>query len=187
VQVCRVVPSPVQIPRPIPDSYWVRPGRFLAGEYPAAYTPDLTRSRLAALLGAGLDTFVDLTSEGELDPYLLTLREEAEKRDVEVRYHRFAIRDFDIPPPGQMRRTLDALDLALGEGRRVYLHCWGGVGRTGTTVGCYLVRHGLSGPEALSQLAAWWRTVPKSITFPRSPETQAQVEFIRHWGETSRR
>jgi protein-tyrosine phosphatase len=85
-----------------------------------------------------------------------------------------------------MRRTLDALDLALAQGRNVYLHCWGGVGRTGTTVGCYLVRHGLNGADALAQLAAWWRTVPKSRTFPRSPETEAQAEYIRGWSESSR-
>ena len=28
------------------------------------------------------------------------------------------------------------------DGRKVYVHCWGGVGRTGTVVGCYLVRQG---------------------------------------------
>lgn len=173
----------MQIPRPLPNSYWVLPGRFLAGEYPAAWDPDLTRLRLAALLGAGLDTFMDLTSEGELESYLPILREEAEGRAVEVQYHRFAIRDFDIPLPGDMRATLDALDLALAGGRSVYLHCWGGVGRTGTAVGCYLVRHGLSGAEALSQLAAWWQTVPKSLTFHRSPETQAQADFVRQWSE----
>jgi hypothetical protein len=67
----------MQIPRPLPNSYWVLPGRFLAGEYPAAYTAALTRRRLGALLEAGLDTFVDLTSEGELEPYRPTLLEEA--------------------------------------------------------------------------------------------------------------
>jgi len=175
----------MQIPRPLPNTYWVLPGRFLAGEYPAAYAPDLTRRRVVALLEAGLGTFVDLTSEGELDPYLPILLEEARDYHLEVQYHRFGISDLGIPLPGDMRQTLDALDMALAQGRNVYLHCWGGVGRTGTTVGCYLVRHGLTGADALSQLAAWWRTVPKSHTFPRSPETEAQVEYIRQWNESA--
>jgi hypothetical protein len=175
----------MQIPRPIPNAYWVLAGRFLAGEYPAADTSDLSRRRLVALLEAGLDTFVDLTSEGELASYVPLLREEAGSHHMDVHYHRFGIRDFDIPLAADMRHTLDTLDQALAEGRNVYLHCWGGVGRTGTTVGCYLVRHGLSGAYALSQLAAWWRTVPKSSTFLHSPETQAQAEFILHWDEST--
>jgi hypothetical protein len=50
-------------------------------------------------------------------------------------------------------------------------------------VGCYLVRHGLSGKAALAQLAEWWRSVPKSFDFPVSPETEAQTEFVRMWKE----
>jgi hypothetical protein len=176
----------MQNPRPLPNTYWVLPGRFLAGEYPASHAPDLTRQRLDALLSAGLDTFVDLTSAGELQPYVPILLEEADKCRVAAQYHRFAIRDLGVPLPGEMRQALDALDLALAGGRNVYLHCWGGVGRTGTMVGCYLVRHGLSGDDALAQLEAWWRTVPKSAAFPRSPETDGQVEFIRGWQEPSR-
>jgi hypothetical protein len=176
----------MQNSRPLPNTYWVLPGRFLAGEYPASYAPDLTRQRLDALLSAGLDTFMDLTSPGELAPYVPVLLEAADKCRVAARYHRFAIRDLGVPLPEEMRAALDALDLALARGRNVYLHCWGGVGRTGTTVGCYLVRHGLSGDDALAQLAAWWRTVPKSAAFPRSPETDGQVEFIRAWQEHPR-
>ena len=48
-----------------------------------------------------------------------------------------------------------------------------GIGRTGTTIGCYLVRHGLENKQALAQLATWWRAVPKSAYNPQSPETPA--------------
>jgi len=80
-----------------------------------------------------------------------------------------------------MKTILDKLDESLRTGRKVYLHCWGGIGRTGTTVGCYLVRRGMSGAEALSQLDAWWRGVPKSHLHPHSPETLEQAAFIRGW------
>ena len=36
----------------------------------------------------------------------------------------------------------------------VYVHCWGGIGRTGTVVGCWLVRHGMTGDEALAEFAS---------------------------------
>ena len=82
-----------------------------------------------------------------------------------------------------MANILDTIDMSLQEGHKIYLHCWGGIGRTGTTVGCYLVRRGKTGEEALRQLAEWWQKVPKSQYHPRSPETHEQAEFIRTWAE----
>jgi protein tyrosine phosphatase len=82
-----------------------------------------------------------------------------------------------------MIATLNILDEALSKGHNVYLHCWGGIGRTGTTVGCYLVRHGKTGQQALDQIAEWWQDVPKRVFYPRSPQTDAQVQFILDWKE----
>jgi hypothetical protein len=172
-------------PRPIPNAYWVIPGRFLAGEHPAAQGPSYTRHRLDALLQAGLGVFVDLMPISEGFAYETMLEEEATKLQVQAELYRFGIPDFDVPSTEQMRRTLDALDAAVSRGDNLYLHCWGGIGRTGTTVGCYLVRHGLSGEAALAQLAAWWRTVPKSTFHARSPETERQADFIRNWVDSS--
>lgn len=168
-------------PRPIAESYWVIPGRFLAGEYPGAASEAVTRQRLTAFLKAGFNTFINLTTEAELPPYERILNEEAAEYGLNVQHLRFAIGDFGVPRPSQMQTTLQAIDTALKAGRKVYLHCWGGIGRTGTTVGCYLVQHGKSGEEALHQLAEWWQTVPKSIIYRRSPETNRQMEFIRQW------
>lgn len=167
--------------RPIPESYWVEPGRFLAGEYPSHFDGEGTRRRIDALIEAGFDTFIDLTRPEEIPPYTQTLFDEARIYEVEITHHRFPIGDFGLPTPGQMKSILDTLDESLRAGHKIYLHCWGGIGRTGTTVGCYLVRRGRTGEEALNQLAEWWNKVPKSHHHPRSPETQGQVEFIRDW------
>jgi protein tyrosine/serine phosphatase len=82
-----------------------------------------------------------------------------------------------------MNSILAAIEAGLQAGHKIYLHCWGGIGRTGTTVGCYLVRHGKTGAEALDQLSTWWRSVPKSRYYSRSPETAAQMNFILHWAQ----
>ena len=75
-----------------------------------------------------------------------------------------------------MSDILDAIDAALRDGKTVYVHCWGGVGRTGTVIGCWLVRHGKTGDEALSQIAEWWwRGVQKVRRQPRSPETRRSM------------
>lgn len=57
--------------RPIPDSYWVQPGRLLAGEYPEALQEEKAQQKLCQLLRAGVLFFLDLTEEGEyeLKPY----------------------------------------------------------------------------------------------------------------------
>lgn len=173
--------------RPIDESYWVEPGRLLAGEYPGKYDSELTRQRIDALIQAGFNTFIDLTKPNETVAYDHILRDEAQLYGVEVRHQRFAIGDFGLPTSDLMLTLLDTIDTELQAGRKIYLHCWGGIGRTGTTVGCYLVRRGKTGAEALQQLAAWWQTVPKSHIHPRSPETPEQAEFIRTWVSQDRK
>lgn len=173
--------------RPILESYWVVPGRLLAGEYPAQFDEEVTRKRLDALIEAGFDLFIDLTKPNETWPYHRTLREEANVYGVEVTPLAFPIGDFGLPGPEQMNSILDAIDEGLQAGRKIYLHCLGGIGRTGTTVGCYLVRQGKSGADALDQLSAWWKSVPKSRYHPRSPETARQANFILTWAQHDRK
>ncbi|MFN2132108.1 MAG: fused DSP-PTPase phosphatase/NAD kinase-like protein, partial [Anaerolineae bacterium] len=130
------------LPSPIPDSYWVVPGKLLAGEYPGAPTVSQAKHRLHQLLGAGITYFLDLTEEGEHDlyPYAALLQGEASALGRTVEHHRMPIPDVSTPTKEQMARILDAIDAALAAGHVVYLHCYGGIGRTGTVVGCYLVR-----------------------------------------------
>lgn len=169
--------------RPIFESYWVEEGRLLAGEYPGKFEPERTRQRIDALIEAGFDTFVDLTMQDETWPYLNILREEAKLYEVKASHMRFAIGDFGLPTSDQMNAILDSIEESLEGGHKIYLHCWGGIGRTGTTVGCYLVRKGNRAEEALDQLATWWRGVPKSQYHPYSPETLEQINFVRAWAK----
>ena len=71
--------------RPIYESYWVIPGRLLAGEYPGVtFTPDITRRRLEAFLDAGFDTLINLTCAGEAEDYSASLQELAAARGQPV-------------------------------------------------------------------------------------------------------
>jgi protein-tyrosine phosphatase len=169
---------------PIPESYWVVPGKFLAGAYPIANADDMMARRwLSAFIDAGINSFFDLTRPGELQTYLPALQEEAFRHGIPIDYQRMTIQDKGLPAHEKMVVLLDGLDAALASGHTVYLHCWGGIGRTGTTVGCWLVRHGLTGGQALIRLNELYRTADQSHIFPRSPETDAQVKFILDWVE----
>ena len=75
-----------------------------------------------------------------------------------------------------MLDTLDAIDEAIESGETVYVHCFGGIGRTGTVVGCYLVRHGMTGVEALDQIAQLRQGTPEG--WQVSPETEEQREMV---------
>jgi protein-tyrosine phosphatase len=153
---------------------------LIAGAYPAAkYNDDQTRQRLYKLLAAGVTSFVDLTYIGELPPYEDLLHEQAEITETEVNYQRLSIEDMGLPTPEQMKSILDAIDTEINQGRIVYVHCYAGIGRTGTVIGCYLARNGMQGAEALNTIARLRVDIPNG--WSRSPETDEQFEFVLNW------
>lgn len=171
---------------PFDRSYVVVPGRFLAGLYPASDDPAETTDKLRRLLAVGVDHVVNLTEPHEAnwqgvslvnyEPELTAL---AAEQGREIVCRRFPIRDLDVPSVKTMRVILDDIAEAVAAGHKVYLHCWGGRGRTGTVVGCHLARHGLAGDEVLALVRYLRRTDAKSHT--ESPETDEQKQFVRGW------
>ena len=167
----------------IPDSYWVIPGKLLAGEYPGARTDAAARPKLGALLDAGVRVFVDLTEAGEygLNLYWPLVQRLAAERGVQVAHKRLSIPDMGAPDPAHMRAILDEIDYSLAGGKGVYVHCFGGIGRTGTVVGCYLVRHGAAGAAALAEIARRRQGTPDG--YRQSPETEEQRRLVLAWRE----
>ncbi len=172
-----------RFPTQVVMSYWVLPGRFLAGEYPTRGRMDDASGRLDFLLQAGIDTFIDLTEPEELEPYLPMLQDRAALCGISITHRRFPIVDFSLPERSTMLTILDETDGALADGHKVYVHCHGGLGRTGMAVGCYLVRHGCTGPQALQRIGAGWQSISGRLSLPMSPETPAQVRFVLDWRE----
>lgn len=162
--------------QPIENCYWVVPGKFLAGEYPRNKDEASSRAKIDALVSAGVNTFIDLTEEDEkLLPYAGLL--------AGAIHLRLPIRDVSIPVSKSTTvLILDTIDRHLKGEQVVYLHCWGGIGRTGLIVGCWLARHGLAGKSALLRLGELWRQCPKS-SFRNSPETKEQQRYIVNWKE----
>ena len=165
---------------PLPNSYWVVPERLLAGEYPTGRSGEATFERLRRLLDAGIDCFIDLTEPGELASYEDLLP--GLYTPKAVTYVRKPIRDHGLPEfEGQMEEILDEVDSALAEGRRIYLHCRAGIGRTNLVAGCWLARGGLGGEAALARLNELWHASSRSKSWPTVPETAAQCAYVRDW------
>ncbi|MDQ8153546.1 MAG: ADP-ribosylglycohydrolase family protein [Gemmatimonadota bacterium] len=183
--------------RPWPNTYWLPGGQILCGEYPGDLDAAREREKLEALAAFNVSTFIDLTTPADgLRPYEpLPISPERTripgvfhldwmdfiKREV----HRFPIADVSVPTRTQMRDILETIDDAVARGRTVYVHCWGGIGRTGTVAGCWLRRQGASADDALAMIAERWKTVGKRAVHPHSPETEQQRQFIRDWHEPS--
>jgi protein-tyrosine phosphatase len=157
---------------PILDSYVVADGLF-AGEYPAARDREAAGRRLRSFTESGITTFVDLTHPADaLAPYEHLL-------PAGGRRIAHPIVDLGTTTVPHMTRILDDVDDALAEDRSVYVHCWGGIGRTGTVVGCWLVRHGLDEGDPLRTIARLRRGVPDA--WAASPQTAAQRAMVTGW------
>lgn len=125
---------------------------------------------LLRFLAEGLDYFMDLTRAKELEPYNLLLEEETRGLELSPVHVRKPIVDYSTPTKSEMIEILDLLDSVIAERRQVVIYCWDGVGRTGTVVGCYLVRQGLAGEDALQMLREHWETVRREKRW-RHPNT----------------
>ena len=165
---------------PCRESYLLM-GAVYAGEYPGAKEENASKLKVAQLYRFGVRHFVDLTEEGELCPYESLLPSDAT-------HYRFPIKDVSVPTDVEaVHRLLHKIDEWEKTGGYVYIHCWGGVGRTGTIAACYLL-HKMVLPDAaqaLKMMQARFATMPKSKQ-KVSPETQAQVAFVHQFAERCR-
>jgi hypothetical protein len=172
---------------PFQRSYWVIPGKFLAGYYPGSQDPAEAHKRLKALLDHGLRSFIDLMEPWEVNwrgkpfvPYAPRLKAMADDLGIETDFYRYGIRDLEVPARELMTLILDAIDKSIENGRLVYVHCRGGIGRTGTVVGCYLQRHGhAAAQDVLKMIHDLRRSTPDGHV--TSPETHEQRQMVRSW------
>lgn len=174
---------------PTTSSYWVIPGLLLAGAYPGNPDPEEHRHKIRGLLDAGVRTFVNLMQPDEVDhqgnrfvPY-----EDGVKQHVpDARCLRIPIRDLGVPSTSDMMTILDTIDDSMATNRCVYVHCWGGVGRTGTVIGCWLIRHGLATSENVLHVLRQLRRHDQDRGYRDSPETSDQRRFVVEWSDEMR-
>lgn len=162
------------ISRPLRQSYPLC-GHLFAGEYPGDRDEEVARRKIKHMLHFGVKHFVDLTEEGELRPYSHMLPKG-------TTYLRFPIPDCGVPKSLEsVNRLLDKIaDLQASDGY-TYIHCWGGVGRTGTIAGCFYARELREwGGEydVLTELRKSFKSMPKAA-YRKTPDTAEQVAFIQ--------
>ena len=132
-----------------------------------------------AILEAGIRVFVDLTQEAEQPPYSPILSDIGRQLETSVQHLRVPVKDLGIPTSSDMDRILRIVDESVQDDKPVYVHCVGGIGRTGTVIGCYMVEQGMTGPEALQKIEALRKPTPYSRV--NSPDNEVQREMVLSW------
>ena len=167
--------------KPIEYSYQVSRNVF-AGEHPLF---DIYKSsikwNIPALLKFGITVFLDLTQSYEVPEYASFLPSDVQRIS-------FPIRNCDVP--SRVESVMDLfrrLEQLMHEQPRakLYIHCHGGVGRTGIIVACYYIyfEH-LSFEEALDKMGRQYAQSPRS-KFMNAPETKRQIEYVKEFAEYS--
>ncbi len=132
------------------------------------------RADLGVLKAAGADVVVNLMEVEEMARWQMQ-NYFAQARKVGLETVHFPIRDMDIPDDrAAVRALVRKLHDHLGAGRRVVIHCLGGLGRSGTVAACLLTENGLSAREAV-RLVRQFRE--------GAVQTQAQEDFVYAYRE----
>ncbi len=192
-----------QFPKPFPESYWVIPGKLLAGAYPGSPDPVVHENNIHALVDAGIQLIINLTEANEIHPEGLGLVRYQERfiqlstrKGKKPEYHQFAIPHGQLPHnPEQMLAILNTIDNALASNRPVYVHSREGNGRTGMVIGCWLKRnHRFTdveifraqnniGQAALARITDLRTRQNMRAANEPSPETDEQKQFVIDWVE----
>lgn len=170
---------------PFLHAWWVKRGRLLAGEYPGHPDPVRARHKVDVLIDAGVRTFVDLTTPADrLDPYEPVVKAARIARNLDLRRLSFPIPDLGVVDDHDYDTVAAMIEEALERGG-VYVHCWGGIGRTGTVVGCVLVDEGLDYDGVIARLTSLREGTRKARR--AAPEMPVQHDVLRRRADRRRR
>ncbi len=97
---------------------------------------------------------------------------------IEMEHICLDIRDFDVEPIYRIGEALEKIEEYLNRGKRIYLHCRAGCGRTGTVAIAYLVGKGYRLEEAHSLFLSKRGC---------GPEDTRQITFLEIFSEAVRR
>jgi ADP-ribosyl-[dinitrogen reductase] hydrolase len=150
------------------------PGKKQQGALSGDWDRDLAAD-LEAIKSSGAEALVTLMETNELTAVRVPVTELGENAaSLGLEWHHLPIRDVDVPDEGfEDLWTYSGLRLRhlLVQGKKVVIHCLGGLGRTGTIAARLLVELGTS-PDAAIRAVRAART--------GAIETREQEDYVKH-------
>lgn len=138
--------------------------------------PNPTEDQLQQIKGKGVNLLISLLDEEYQKPHYSVDR--IEKLGF-IRYN-IPIKDFNPPSISQIFEFLGLIKNLPIEAR-VYMHCWAGIGRTGTMAVAYWISRGLDPDSAVTLVR---QAQPHAV---ESPEQMYRLkEFYQRFGKLLR-
>ena len=119
-----------------------------------------------------INVIIPLITQDEMEHYgVPDLINQYRKANFEVQS--LAIKDQKAPSLDEVNKLITFINLKFSEGKKVLVHCVGGLGRSGLIAACVLKNHGLSSVEAIDCVR-----VSRSL---RAIETTVQEKFVESY------
>lgn len=164
----------------VPDEVLVGPGRLgvcsIPGDSDAGVAADLRD--LAEVGVTHLVCLVEASELAWLQPPERPGDRAASVAAAGMAYLHAPIEDFSVPDPEQLARILRFVEEGRASDGSVVLHCWAGLGRSGTLLACALVRQGMSARDAVVT-TRWIR--------PGAIQSEVQEALIDRYAKEHRR
>jgi len=167
-----------------PSDYcnWIIKDQILVGGYPYP-KPEYRPTHLDRLIAAKVNVFISLVEQHEIDKFgdynkLLLSNMKG------IIYHNVPIKDRSITEDEVILNLVKNVYNWIQNGKLVYVHCWGGHGRTGTVVSCFLQYvYGMNAEDALK----WNRSLHATRKYnshkptPQGTKQYAQVRRFQKY------
>jgi protein-tyrosine phosphatase len=160
-------------------SYEIIKDKFYAGEYPRNPDEESSITKIQGFINFGITDFIDLTmgKDEYLTPYTQML-------PSGISYNRFAIRDVHFPETfAYLQTILQFIEQKIAGSGKVYVHCLGGVDRTGVIVASWFVYNGLLPDDAMAEYKRRWATNPKSAIVSWKPLIEIVPDYLHEFYE----
>ncbi len=150
------------------------------GEYPGSFIEAITEHnhKVGELIELQITTTLCLMKDFEL-AYFSAYEAAVTQVNPTFKKILYPIADMSIPDTATMVHILDKIDQLIADQEKIYVHCWGGHGRTGTVIGCWLKRHGFENRIIYQKLMLWRMQTLFGTT--SSPQAHEQFMMINHW------
>lgn len=110
---------------------WVIPGQVAGSSIPKKI------GQIKGFEEYGIRTVINMMNENEVDLSMYN--------DSVISHHIFGIPNKTAPSIEMMDTIINIMEDTVALGNSVLVHCGGGVGRAGTVLACYILKHGFNG------------------------------------------